>query len=185
MLDSHKQLVNRGKATVTPETIRMISNLRQEFYSLFVAEMAVPVKISGSSYNSSSLVASWTDDSQHLNYVNIYAYTAPDALQSDRPFILRLAINKGAGDISVARKGPSCRGLNRKWCFELTVLPEEILEFLPWVVSLVEAKAKGLLSSVDEPPYPVTFNLDNRSLATEAWTQQARQRIEQELCVNL
>jgi hypothetical protein len=168
---------------VTPETIRIISNLRQEFYSLFVAEMGVPVKISGSSYNSSSLVASWTDDSQHLNYVNIYAYTAPDALQSERPFILRLTINRGAGDISVARKGPSCRGLNRKWYFELTVLPEEILEFLPWVVSLV--KAKGLISGVEEPPHPVTFNITSRSLATEAWTQQAKQRMEQELCVNL
>ena len=168
---------------MTPETIRIISNLRQEFYSLFVAEMGVPVKISGSSYNSSSLVASWTDDSQHLNYVNIYAYTAPDALQSERPFILRLTINRGAGEISVARKGPSCRGLNRKWYFELTVLPEEILEFLPWVVNLV--KAKGLISGVEEPPHPVTFNITSRSLATEAWTQQAKRRMEQELCVNL
>lgn len=169
---------------MTPETIRIISNLRQEFYSLFVAEMAVPVKISGSSYNSSSLVASWTDHSQHLNYVNIYAYTAPDALQSDRPFILRLTINRGAGDISVARKGPLCRGLNRKWSFELTVLPEEILDFLPWIISLVEAKAKGLLSLVEEPPYPVTFNLANQLLATEAWTQQAKQKMERELCVH-
>ncbi|MBD1863102.1 MULTISPECIES: hypothetical protein [Trichocoleus] len=169
---------------MTPETIRIISNLRQEFYSLFVAEMAVPVKISGSSYNSSSLVASWTDASQYLNYVNIYAYSAPDAFQSERPFILRLAINKGAGDIAVARKGPLCRGLNRKWCFELTILPEEILEFLPWVVSLVEAKAKGSLSSVEEPPYPVTFSDTNSAFTTEAWTQRARQRIDQELCVN-
>ncbi|HEY9747735.1 MAG TPA: hypothetical protein V6C63_03605 [Allocoleopsis sp.] len=169
---------------MTPETIRIISRLRQEFYSLFAAAMSVPVKISGSSYNSTSLVASWTDTSQYLNYVNIYAYTAPDALQSERPFILRLTINRGAGDIAVARKGPSCQGLNRKWSFELTVLPEEILDFLPWIVSLVEAKAKGLLAGVDEPPYPMTFNAAQCSLATEAWTQQAKQRLEQELCVN-
>ncbi|HEY9699148.1 MAG TPA: hypothetical protein V6D10_17950 [Trichocoleus sp.] len=160
---------------MTPDTIRTIANLRREFYTQFAAEMAIPVKVSGSSYNSSALIASWLDDNQHLNYVNIYAYTAPDDLQSQSPFVIRLAINKGAGDLSTARKGLSCRGLNKKWAFELTVLPEEILEFLPWLVSLVESKTKNLLSSTDSPPYPVTLNASTVLAATAAWTQNAKQ----------
>lgn len=139
--------------------------------------MHVPVRISGSSYNSISLIASWTDRNQYLNYVSIYAHTAPDELQPQRPFILRLGINKGAGDIPSVYKDRSCRGLNKKWFFELTILPEEILDFLPWVVSLVEANTKDLLASVQEPPYPITFNSSNISCATEAWTQKAKQRI--------
>jgi hypothetical protein len=160
---------------VTPEAIRIITNLRREFYSLFVAAMHAPVKISGSSYNSSSLIASWTDENQRLNYVNIYAYIAPDELFSKRPFILRLAINKGAGNIAIARRSPSCRGLNQEWYFELTVLPEEILDFLPWVVSLVEAKTKSSRSSIQETPIPVILNISNVALATQAWTHKARQ----------
>jgi hypothetical protein len=160
---------------VTPETIRMICTLRREFYSLFVAAMHVPVKISGSAYNSSSLIASWVDANERLNYLNIYAYTAPDELFSQRPFILRLAINKGAGNIAIARRSPSCRGLNKEWDFELTVLPEEVLDFLPWVVSLVETKTKGLRSSVQETPLPVVFKTSNITLTTEAWTHKARQ----------
>lgn len=168
---------------MTPEAIRIITNLRREFYSLLVAAMHVPVKISGSPYNSSSLIASWTDENQRLNYVNIYAYTAPDELFSQRPFILRLAINKGAGNIAIARRSPSCRGLNQEWYFELTVLPEEILDFLPWVVSLVEAKTKNSRSSVlQETPLPVIFTISNVALATQAWTHKARQAA---LCQNM
>lgn len=163
---------------MTPETIRTIANLRREFYTLLAAEMSMPVKVSGSSYNSSALIASWMDENQHLNYVNIYAYTAPDNLQSQRPFVIRLAINKGAGDLSSARKGLSCRGLNKKWSFELTALPEEILDFLPWIVSLVETKTQNLLSSTPTPPHPVALNAATVLSATAAWTHNARQATE-------
>lgn len=164
---------------MTPETIRTIANLRREFYTLFAAEMQVPVKISGSSYNSSSLVASWTDQNQHLNYISIYAHQAPDRLGSQNPCILRLTINQGAGEISVARKSSSCRGLNRKWQFELTVLPEEILDFLPWIVSLAESSPQGLEEVEIDPPYPVIFNIPHESVAAKAWTHKAKQQVEQ------
>jgi hypothetical protein len=160
---------------VTPETIRTISDLRREFYASFIAAMCTPVKLGNSPYGSSFSIASWIDENQYLNYVNIYAHTAPDELQSERTLILRVSINRGAGDLTAARKGPNCQGLNRKWWFELTLLPEEMLDFLPWVIDLVEAKTKNLLTSVREAPHPLTFNESNLLQSTKAWTQKAQQ----------
>ncbi|HEY9654180.1 MAG TPA: hypothetical protein V6C50_01695, partial [Crinalium sp.] len=91
----------------------MVSNLRREFYTLFAAAMNVPVKVSGSSYNRSSSIASWVDDRAQLNYVSIYAYTAPDELLVERPFILRVAINKGAGGITFFKRDQPYEGINQ------------------------------------------------------------------------
>jgi len=37
-------------------------------------------------------------------YVCVYAHTVPDALVPERPFILRMAVNKGAGVVADAGK---------------------------------------------------------------------------------
>ncbi len=158
---------------MTPESIRVLSGLRNEFYTRFSSTMNIPVKISGSSYNSISFVASWIDEKEQLNYLNIYAYTAPDELLIQRPFILRIAINKGAGSMGFARYGQAFRGINQSWQFELTVLPTELLDFLPWVVALVKTKSKGIASFSQEPPHPVTSDLSNWLLAGTIWTLQA------------
>ena len=158
---------------MTPEAIRIISQLRCDFYSLFAAAMNVPVKITGKSYSSSFHIASWVDGKQRLNYVNIYAYTAPDNFIPKRPFILRVAINKGAGKVTTGKHDQECRGFNQGWDFELTVLPEEILDFLPWIVSLVQAQDKGSLFLVEEPPHPSDFKLSNDGLLNDAWTERA------------
>ncbi|XGV99386.1 MAG: hypothetical protein ACAF41_10675 [Leptolyngbya sp. BL-A-14] len=158
----------------------MVSNLRRDFYTLFATAMNVPVKISGSSYNRSSSIASWVDEQEHLNYVSIYAHTAPDNLLAERPFILRVAINKGAGGITFFKRDQPHQGMNQGWHFELTVLPEELLAFLPWIVSLVKAKTKknGSSFSLQEPPYPVRLNTSSVLLSTEAWSQEAERMSE-------
>ena len=164
---------------MTPEAVQMVSNLRREFYTLFAAAMNVPVKISGSSYNRSSSIASWVDEREQLNYVSIYAYTAPDNLLVERPFILRVAINKGAGGITFFKRDQPHQGMNHGWHFELTVLPEELLAFIPWVVSLVKAKTKDPNLSLQEPPYPVKLNnTTSVLLSTEAWSQEAERMSE-------
>lgn len=165
----------KSVARMTPESIRLISQLRSEFYSLFATAMNVPVKISGSSYSSNFAIASWVDDRKRLNYVSIYAYTAPDKLIPERPFLLRVAINKSAGRVGTAKWGKECQGLNESWYFELTVLPEEILDFLPWIVSLVKVHEKGSPSLVQEPPHAFDFNLSKGQLSNDAWTQSALQ----------
>ncbi|WP_017317527.1 hypothetical protein [Mastigocladopsis repens] len=151
----------------------MVNELRREFYSLFAATMNVPVNITGASYSSNSPIAFWVDGRQRLNYVNVYAYTAPDELIPLRPFILRLAINKSAGRVTIVKKGQECRGLNRVWDFELTLLPGEILDFLPWIVSLVKVYDKGSLSLLQSPPHPFEFIVPTVGLFNEAWTEKA------------
>ncbi|UBF26973.1 hypothetical protein K9N68_03030 [Kovacikia minuta CCNUW1] len=134
--------------------------------------MKLPVKVG---HSSSYLIASWIDDNYQLNYINIYAYLAPDDLLNQRPFILRLAINKGIGNIALFKRDQFCQGLNQNWHFELTVLPEEILDFLPWIVSLIKAKTKGFTSFAQEPPHPIHLNYSNVLLSEQIWTQKAEQ----------
>ena len=134
--------------------------------------MDVPVKITGKSFSSNSPIASWVDKRKRLNYVNVYAYTAPDEFIPRRPVILRVAMNKSAGRVTMVKQWQECRGFNQGWSFELTVLPEEILDFLPWTVSLVEAHDKGLPLLVQPPPHP--FNSQSQVLLLDnAWTQSA------------
>ncbi len=64
---------------MTPEAIRVVSQLRRDFYSLFAAAMEVPVNITnGSSSTGNPPMASWIDDRQRLNYLFIYVHTAHD-----------------------------------------------------------------------------------------------------------
>ncbi len=140
---------------------------------MFAAAMDMPVRITGTSYSSNSPIASWMDMRQRLNYVNVYAYTAPDEFIPLRPFILRLAINKSAGRGIMVQKGQAYRGLNLVWDFELTALPKEILDFVPWIVDLVEAHEKSSPSLLVLPPHPFEFKEPAIGLCSEAWTQKA------------
>jgi hypothetical protein len=158
---------------VTPEAKHIITELRREFYSLFSAAMKTPVKVSGTSYSSNSPIASWMDRRQRLNYVNVYAYTAPDETIPLRPFILRLAINKSACSAMMSTRGQECRGMNLLWNFELTVLPREILDFLPWIVSLVEAHDKSSPTLLLSPPHPFELEEPATGLCNQAWTEKA------------
>ncbi|BAZ01156.1 hypothetical protein NIES37_51550 [Tolypothrix tenuis PCC 7101] len=158
---------------MNPEAKHIVSELRSEFYSLFAAAMKTPVKISSTSYSSNSPIASWIDNREQLNYVNIYAYTAPDEINPLRPFILRLAINKSALQFMMAKKWQKSRGLNLLWEFELTILPTEILDFLPWIVSLVEAQNQVAPSLLQPPPHPFELKVPNFALCNNLWTLEA------------
>lgn len=161
---------------MTPETIRIVAQLRREFYTLLAATIQVPVSISKDNPSTSCRsMASWIDDRQRLNYVLVYAYIAPDALVPKRPFILRVAVNKGAGLVMNPKWRKDCRGLNQSWHFELTLLPEEILDFLPWIVSLIESHGNYSASVVEIPPHPLNFKMSHVALLQDAWTQKAWQ----------
>lgn len=163
---------------MTPSTIRLVSQLRQEFYSRFATAMTIPVHItSGNSYASNLATASWLDRHQRLNYVYVYAHTAPDELIPDRPLTLRVAINKGAGIGVMSRRGKGCQGFNQSWHFELTALPEEILDFLPWIVNLVKSCDDHSASLVPEPPHPFNFQMSNALLFHQAQTHKASSKL--------
>ncbi|MEH2268753.1 MAG: hypothetical protein V7K68_10020 [Nostoc sp.] len=158
---------------MNPEAKHIVSELRRKFYSNFAAAMNMPVMITGTSYSSNSPIASWMDHRDRLNYINVYAYTAPDEFVPFRPFILRLAINKSAGRVAVLRKGQVCRGLNLVWDFQLTVLPKEILDFLPWIVNLVETHDKNPSLLLQSPPHLFELEVPEVGLFDNAWTQKA------------
>jgi hypothetical protein len=163
---------------MTPAAIRLVSQLRQAFYTGFAAAMNLPVNVTnGNSYASNSATASWIDTRQQLNYVYVYAHTAPDALVPDRPLVLRVSLNKGAGIGVLSKRGRGCQGFNQAWSFELTVLPEEVLDFLPWIVSLIQSYDHHSASIVPEPPHPLDFQLSNTLLFHNAQTHQASRRL--------
>ncbi|MGJ3251950.1 MAG: hypothetical protein ACFE0J_12585 [Elainellaceae cyanobacterium] len=167
---------------MTPETIRIVTQLRDEFYTLFAASMKVPVTITNrSSYASTPSMASWVDNDQRLNYVCVYAYTAPDELVPNRPFILRVAVNKGAEMGAIARRGRGYQRVNRRKHFELTVLPSEILDFLPWIVSLAKSYDEGAATLTSDPPHPFDCRMSDESLSHEAWTRQASRKMSQQV----
>lgn len=156
---------------MTPSTIRLISQLRQEFYTLFSSAMEGAVHItSGNSSTSNPSLALWLDNRQCLNYLYLYAYTAPDDLIPERPFVLRLAINKNVGTPTLVGPGRGSRGLNRNWHFELTLLPREIMDFLPWIVDLVQSYDSNSAFLIPNPPYPLHFKTSPASLFHNAQT---------------
>ncbi len=159
---------------MTPEAIRRVVQLRQEFYTLLAAKSQVPVSISRDNHSTSyRSMASWIDKRQQLNYLLVYPYIAPDALVPKRPFILKIAINRGAGSLVNAKWRKNCRGVNQSWHFELTLLPEEILDFLPWIVSLIESQDNDSGLGRETPPHPLKFKLPEVDSVQEAWTEKA------------
>jgi hypothetical protein len=159
---------------MTPESIQIVTQLRREFYASFASFMKEPVNITqGNSSSGNPSMVSWIDARQQLNYLCVYAHTAPDELVPERPFLLRVSANKNADLFALSKLRRGCQGLNRNWHFELTLLPEEILAFLPWIVSLVTFYEKGI-AGVPEPPYPLEPADQSEVLRFQsAWTQRA------------
>ena len=163
---------------MTPKAISIVSQLRREFYSLFAVAMPVQVSITPNNSSMGNLpTAYWIDDNKRLNYLRIYVYTAPDDLIPERPFILRVSVNKGTGIVAPTKWIKDCQGVNQGWNFDLILLPEEILDFLPWIVSLVKSHEQGSASFEQEPPHPFHSKMQtpNALLLNEAWTQKAWQ----------
>jgi hypothetical protein len=161
---------------MTPEAIRTITDIRQEFYDQLASALDGPVHITkGSSYLGNIPKIAWTDSYEKANYACIYAHTAPDALVPDRPLILRLGINQGLGlDPAKGKKTSSRRG-QKLLKFELTLLPNELLKFVPWVVNLLRTHEAGTDMEL-EPPCQLNSEALVDLVAHGAWTDKAAQK---------
>ncbi len=167
---------------MSPEVIRRLAQLRQEFYTLFSKAMEEPVKIvNRNSYASNLSMASWIDNQARFNYIYIYAHTAPDELVPDRPLTLRLSVNKGGDFMAPTWQKRGSQELNRSWHFELILLPEEILDFLPWIVHLIKSYNQGADLLIPEPPYPLVHQLAKGMGLQNAQTYDASNRLAQPL----
>lgn len=161
---------------MTPEAIRTVAAIRREFYRLFAVGMKVPVSLPGGASLDYSHTASWMDGQQRLNFLHVYAHSAPDALIPNRPLLLRLVINKGTGTVARIQRGQDCQGLNRGWQLELTLLPEEVLDFLPWVVSFAKAHDSSYSTALlQQPPHAFVLKEADGPLFDDVWTDRAHQ----------
>ncbi|ASC73344.1 hypothetical protein XM38_043080 [Halomicronema hongdechloris C2206] len=166
---------------MAPDTIRAVTEIRQEFYRRFADLMAVPVSInSEKAYGSTPSKVSWVDEQNHSNYICVYAHLAPDMLFPDRPLILRLAVNNGMEYMAAKSMSRTRAGLMRKIKVNVTLLPEEILAFLPWLSTLVSCSTSDFHQTLTEPPYPLSIE-NSAGLCHQAWTKRALMRFSQHL----
>lgn len=170
---------------MTPEAASILSSLREDFYHLFQTKMTVPVKLSkGKSliFNPSMApVASWVDQHNRINYLAIYAHAAPDSLIPQRPLILRIAVNQWPNTANHASKNAKDPQFNRDWSWELSLLPEQVIGFAPWLASWIAAESSST-ELMKRSPYPLEFFPHSAHPAAQnanvAWTQEALERIE-------
>lgn len=160
------------------ETIRVISQIRQQFYSLFEQGMDIPVKITNRNSSSGNPpIASWIDSQQRLNYLCIFAHTAPDALVPERPLTLRLLVNKGGELTAVISQKKRGQELNRSRQLEMILLPEETLDFLPWIVNLVQSFDVDEVETIPTPPHPLDAEVAPAAPISSITTQQASRQL--------
>jgi len=158
---------------MTPAAAAIVSDLRGRFYSHFAAVMPQTVTVVNAKQGASGTpVAAWVDKHRQLNYLYVYALVAPDPFLPQRPLILRISINKGTEMPFLSRLKRGCRSLNQDWVFDLTLLPEEVLAFVPWVVGVIQAQAGDADAGMD-PPHPLTFVGSSPRSFLNAWTQRA------------
>jgi hypothetical protein len=166
---------------MTPETVRTIAQIRQEFYALFTETMDTPVTVvNRNSYSSNFSIAFWFDGHQRLNYLCIFAYTAPDQLIPDRPLTLRLVMNTGGDALVITRYKKGNQELNRNWRFQLILLPEEVLSLLPWIVNLIRFYDADSVASLPQSPAEFDFNSPIKPLSSgPITTYQANYQLQQ------
>jgi hypothetical protein len=125
----------------------------------------------------------WIDSRQCLNYLCIFTHLAPDELIPERPLVLRVVVNKSGDLAALTRQKKGNQELNQKWHFELILLPEEILEFLPWIISLIKSYDTNSTKSLLHPPRPLVCKSPVESSLVSIKTQQASKKLAQPLLV--
>lgn len=156
-----------------------LAQLRRNFLERFLADMRMPV---GMKLHPPSVC--WLDPNGHINHLRVHAYMQPQVGMSDRPLIPRLYVNHYVLDHPerIARRmGWELRPFGEfderlRWSFELSMLPSQLSDFAPWVVSLAEAHAANESSMVMSPPHKCHFWSDkildcNYAWSTAAWRE--------------
>lgn len=159
-----------------PDSAQQVSKLRAQFYRSFADSLGVPANISREkSYASTLPRVSWTDDQGRLNYLCMYAHSAPDVLLPDRPLVLRIGVNLGAELAMGSSPGRGSRRYNWTCQFYLTLLSAELPAALPWILQAL-AQPHGLdLDSLEGLPYSQATG----GQANFLWSRQALQQMQQ------
>lgn len=160
---------------MTPEVTQQVSKLRSEFYAQFADTQDTVVTINKEkSYASTPPKVSWVDAQQRLNYLCIYAYSAPDVLVPNRLLVLRIGVNIGAELLAGVSRGRGIRRHNQACQFYLTLLPDEALGLMPWIIDALDRDTKPGLATMPLPVHKLVQELDG-SLVPSFWTPTAQQ----------
>ena len=158
-----------------------LAQIRRDFCERVLADMRMPA-----GGNLHPPIVYWLDPHRKINHLRVYAYMQPHVGMSDRPFIPRLYVNHYVLDHPerIARRmGWELRPYGEFdkrlcWSFELSLLPSELPDFAPWVVSLAEAHAANDSSMVLAPPHKCHFWNDRILDCNYAWSAAAWRKIE-------
>lgn len=128
--------------------------------------------------------AYWLDHRACLNHARVLAYRSPCREDPAAPLILRISMNLHAADHPgrIVRRmawSPPLGDwdaflLGPEWTFEMSALPEEILDFVPWVAFLAWAHQGGSARFL-KTPHPCHFwgGEEDILACRYAWTQAA------------
>lgn len=129
----------------------------------------------------------WLDPEGRFNQTQIVTLSSPHVESLDAPLILRVSINylrffyaaavrKRAGwpDLSAWQEQP------HSWSYELSLLADQLMEFVPWVAHLALAKTHQDERLLLSPPEACHFWIHPNLLCDYAWTLRAWEANEQE-----
>lgn len=186
-------MVGNGGSRMSPQDARRLTAyLRSEVTRRIAAAMSMPAGVRRAP---GVPIVCWLDPHGGLNHARLDPHMAPCPGELDCPLVLRVSINYLALDHHEAilrRMGWEARYRGRYgsavgWSYELTALPGEVLNFVPWLVSLAVAQAERDESQLRATPYACYFWGKPGLTCHYAWTQAAwratdavRQRWQQE-----
>lgn len=169
---------SRAHLTV-PEASRLTTWCRRQFASRLAGALGQP-----SWASIQRPAAYWLDHRDCLNHARVTVYRTPCCQDPRAPLILRIAVNLHAVDHPgrvvrrMAWRPPlgdwDSFVLGAGWSFELSALPEEILDFVPWVAFLAWAHEGGATRFL-KAPHPCHFwgGEDDLLQCRYAWTRAA------------
>ena len=156
-----------------------LARLRQNFFSRILADINMPV-----AENLNPPAVCWLDPQGRINHLRVHVFMQPHAAMPDRPFIPRIFVNHYGLDHSARitrhmgwplRSGSIAEPI--QWSFELSLLPHELTDFTPWIVSLAQAHASNDIALVIAPPRKCHFWNDRILDCRYAWSAAAWRRM--------
>jgi len=162
------------EATVASDIVtsgeKLFRHLRREFRARFARDLPRPVILPRS-----PVCAVWRDARGQVGNVQVVAYLSPWRFNENRPLITRITVNHYGVRVSRAN-------LKRLGCtfsqtlgqtasdphLELSTVPEELLDFAPWIAAFVESHDIG--TELAAPPHPCNFFGGDMHTSSYAWT---------------
>lgn len=130
----------------------------------------------------------WTTNGLDVDTARCEPFSMPSSAQPKRPLVMRLSVNTvflcetEDPDWRYELMGgmepdPSNRA-SRRLRTEISVLPHEMLSYVPFVAGLIETQSFGNPSFFIEPPPGTRFFGEGRERFTYLWSEAAWERIE-------